>query len=361
MSDRRSYAINGKFLSASPTGVHRVAYELISALDILLAEGQAGDAWRLLKPRDAGRRIPLSYIQAKTVGVNTWQPWEQVDLALAAHTDVLISLCNLAPLLHPKSIVMMHDAQVFSTPQSYSAKFKLWYQFIQPALGRRAKHILTVSEFSKSELVRFRVADAAKITVIPNGCDHMKRVAASPVAFERLGITRGRFVVALANVQTHKNVGLLLRAFADARLGDLQLVLVGKASGADFQAAGFSPPANAVFAGSVSDAELRGLYEGALCLAFPSTTEGFGLPPLEAMLVGCPVLAAPCGALPEVCGEAALYASASDPAAWVEAIASLVASVEARAQRSAAGRLHAQSFTWARSARLLLEAVQSAA
>ena len=158
MSKRRSFAINGKFLSASPTGVHRVAFELISALDKLLSDDPAAPVWRLLKPRDADRTIPLDHIIPKRVGVNTWQPWEQIDLAVAARKDTLISLCNLAPLAHSASVIMMHDAQAFSTPESYSSKFRLWYQTIQPALGRRAALVLTVSEFSKSELIRYDVA-----------------------------------------------------------------------------------------------------------------------------------------------------------------------------------------------------------
>ena len=183
---------------------------------------------------------------------------------------------------------------------------------------------------------------------------------ASNVLIERLALSPKRYVVALANVQAHKNIALLLRAFTNGLLGDLSLVLVGKATRTDFEAAGLQAPANTLFAGSVSDAELRGLYEAALCLAFPSTTEGFGLPPLEAMLVGCPVVAAPCGALPEVCGEAALYAPPNDQQAWAEAIASLAADPDAHARRSAAGRLHAQAFTWERSARRLLEVVSDA-
>ena len=361
MPKQRSYALNGKFLSASPTGVHRVAYELISALDKLLCAEATKAEWRLLKPRDADRSILLSQIIPKTVGVNTWQPWEQLDLAVAARQDVLVSLCNLAPLLHPASIVMMHDAQVFSTPESYNPRFRLWYQMIQPAIGRHAKQVLTVSEFSKQELVRYRVAEEAKITVVHNGCDHMALVTSSRASLDRLTLAPRSYVVALANVQAHKNITLLFRAFEDERLRDLRLVLVGKATRADFEAVGSSAPSSVIFAGPVSDAELKGLYEEALCLAFPSTTEGFGLPPLEAMFTGCPVVAAPCGALPEVCGDAAIYAPPTDAAAWAQAISMLASDSKTRAQWSTMGRRHAQAFTWERSARRLLEAVRAAA
>ena len=123
---------------------------------------------------------------------------------------------------------------------------------------------------------------------------------------------RGFGAVQISPPQAHKNVGLLLRAFADPALRDLRLVLFGGEGRGAFEARGSAVPDNVVFAGRVSDGELRALYAHALCVAFPSTTEGFGLPPLEAMLVGCPAVVAPCGALPEVCGSAAVQAASPE-------------------------------------------------
>ena len=353
----RRVAINGKFLSAAPTGVHRVAAELTKAVDAIVGASGTKAPWRILKPRNASRTLSLSHIPERTVGVTTWQPWEQIDLPVIARRDLLLNLCNLGPLFHPASVVMMHDAQVFSTPESYTSRFRLWYRLVQPMLGRSALRILTVSEFSKSQLVHYRVAPEDKIVVVHNGCDHINSTEADSLIVPRLRLTSKKFVVALANAQMHKNVGLLLQAFTDTRLRDLKLVLVGKAGAADFELTGFSPPKNAVFAGAVSDAELKGLYENALCLAFPSTTEGFGLPPLEAMSCGCPAVVAPCGALPEVCGAAAVYASPSDASQWIEAIARLADEPSHRAERADAGRVHAQGFSWRKSAEVLLRVI----
>ena len=352
-------AINGKFLSAAPTGVHRVAAELTTALDHLLGTTSSNRDWRILKPRDATRTLPVSRIDSRVVGFTTWQPWEQLELPLFARSDLLLNLCNLGPIVHAASMVMMHDAQVFSTPESYSSKFRLWYQNVQPLLGRSSLRVLTVSEFSKQQLVQFGVAKADKIVVVPNGCDHIVTIRSEAAVLARLKLAPARYVVALANVQAHKNVGLLLRAFADDRLRNLKLVLVGKANQRQFEDAGFTASDNVIFAGTVSDEELKALYEAALCLAFPSTTEGFGLPPLEAMACGCPAVVAPCGALPEVCGKAAVYAAADDPAEWAEAIMTLEDRATLRAERSAAGRMQAGRFTWARAAAKLLETVKA--
>jgi glycosyltransferase involved in cell wall biosynthesis len=120
-------------------------------------------------------------------------------------------------------------------------------------------------------------------------------------------------------------------------------------------------PETTVLAGRVTDAELRALLEGALAYACPSTTEGFGLPPLEAMFVGCPTVVAPCGALPEVCGEAALYAAPDDPVAWAQAFLELDADAGARVQRSLRARAQSANFRWARAATQLHQVLREAA
>ena len=97
--------------------------------------------------------------------------------------------------------------------------------------------------------------------------------------------------------------------------------------------------------------------EGAVVLAFPSTTEGFGLPPLEAMLLGCPALVAPCGALPEVCGDGAVQVAADDPAAWRAAILRMVCEPDWRAHWAARGRTQAARFTWVAAALRLAEVI----
>ena len=351
--------LNGKFLTAAPTGVHRVATELLSAADRHRAlHSGPQDPWRLLTPNRPRADLQLTTIRTEARGLTSWQPWEQFELPLLAKGSLLVSLCNLGPLLSNRQVVMMHDAQVFSSPASYSSKFRAWYRFAQPILGRRAEAVLTVSEFSKSQLLHYGVVDREeKIFVVYNGVDHLS--ATHPLKAGSEARRTRPFVLGLANTQTHKNISLLLQAFTDPRLTDIELVLVGKATRADFLALGQPPPANVTFAGPVSDDELRSLYRQALCLAFPSTTEGFGLPPLEAMAAGCPALVAPCGALPEVCGGAALYAPPDDARSWSDQILLLAAGGEARRALISLGLAQAERFTWGRSAKRLLEVIDA--
>ena len=356
----RRYIINGKFLRAPMTGVHRVAAELARGLARLAAADDpavAGMAFELWHPHDARDPAALG-LPTRLVGPLTSIPWEQLTLPLRKGEATLVNLCNIGPVLARDAVTMIHDTQVYQTPQSYSRAFRLWYHFIQPAFAARHRRILTVSEFSRGEIARVGLAPPDRIAVVHNGVDHVLREVADPAAVTRLGLQARRFVVALASTQVHKNIGVLLQAFALPPLAGLTLVLVG-ASGRDaFVACGHNVPENVCFAGRVSDAELRGLYEAALCLAFPSTTEGFGLPPLEAMLVGCPAIVAPCGALPEVCDSAATFVPPHEPEAWATAIAQLAGDPARYASLSKNGKIHAESFSWDSAAKALAAALR---
>lgn len=351
---------NGKFLTVAPTGVHRVAEELIHAFERLLVSrqlpGTVPDV-TIVAPTTAKRMPPLSLIrvikQGFASGLPREFPWEQLNLPWVARNALLVNLCNMGPILHTDSLTMIHDAQVYLTPASYSLGFRLWYRLIQPLLGRTNRGILTVSEYSKEKLVRYRIAPAHKITVIHNGCDHVLAHAPAHGFVAENGLDEGRYVVALSSTQTHKNIGILLKAFADQRLSHLTLVLFGSACKASFEKLGFEVPSNVRFVGRITDAELSALMIHALAFACPSTTEGFGLPPLEAMILGCPAIVAPCGALPEVCGDAALQADPHQPDQWVDAILRLADDEGLRAHLRESGRHQAGGFTWDTAARKL--------
>ncbi len=353
---RQAVVFNGKFLAAGPTGVHRVAAEMIRAVDQLLA-GADGPAPQILCPRGARRHLGTVHVGQRPAGVLPWIPWEQLELPLRARGRLLVNLCNLGPLASRHAVTMIHDAQVHLTPGSYSPLFRLWYRACQPALGRRSRRVLTVSAYSRDQIVRFGIAPPENITVIHNGADHVLRPASDHRALGRLALPVRSYACAQASLQPHKNIGLLLRAFADPALRDHKLVLIGDATAEDFHRRGHLVPQNVVFAGRIPDGELRGLLEDALCYLCPSTTEGFGLPPLESMILGTPAIVAPEGALPEVCGDAALYADAGDPVAWAARLRDLAQLPALWQSRSRAGRAHAAAFTWRRAALALLAAL----
>jgi len=364
--------INGKFLqpSTSRSGVYRVARELLVALDAVLAANPdlaRAMPCRVIVPGGQDNDLRLSCIQLEIDrGANELGPlrrrlhgalWEQLVLPRRARGDTLISLCNIGPVLHDDAYTMVHDAQVYSSPDSYSRAFRTWYRFVLPLLGKRNKALLTVSQFSRRQLDAFGVAAASRINVVHNGCDHVLRLVPDPSKVVAADLAGKHYVVALANKQPHKNLAVLLKAFQSPALSGTELALFGPAKREDFERQGLVVPPNVKFLGFVSDEQLAGLLRQAAALAFPSTTEGFGLPPLEAMALGCPTIVAPCGALPEVCGDASLWADPHDSDQWTRQIVRLCEDEALRADMQRRGWAHAAKFTWEKAAHRLLETV----
>lgn len=357
---RPTVAFNGRFLTRPQSGVQRVAGQMLRAIDRQLDQAPSvGPNIELVCPNRADTApLDMHAISVRHSGSAKGNlAWEQLHLPLVSRHEILVNLCNTGPLMSTGGIVMMHDAQVYLSPESYSPAFVSWYRFAAPQLGRRAARVLTVSEFSKSMLVKHGVVEESKIRVIHNGVDHLKTVVADPDVVARLGLPPKGFVLAMSSSQAHKNVRVLLRAFAHPSLANVPLVLYGSRPS---RFSGEILP-NVVFTGRVSDTELKALIQAAVVFAFPSKTEGFGLPPLEAMSLGCPAVVAPRGALPEICGDAALYADPDDSAAWVEVIRHLLDDTKAHAQWSARAIERASSFEWSNSAAKLLKIIDEVA
>ena len=351
-------ALNGRFLTRHATGVDRVAEEIIFALDRLLESG-GGDhpAFRaeLLVPPGRERDLPLKHISTRQVGRLRGHPWEQTELARAAGKRWLVNLCNTAPVLRRRNMVLIHDAQVYQTPESYSRGFRLTYRLLLPAAGRRSAVVRTVSQFSRTMLESYGVAPAGKIGVMPNGCDHMARVEADPAAVERWQLNDGPYYLMLGSLSAHKNIRTALEAAAEAGIG--RLIVAGGGNARVFAQSSLPRTANSEFVGRVTDAELKTLYQGARALLFPSFFEGFGLPPLEAMSCGCPVIASTADAVRETCGDAALYADPHRVSDWTAALRRLDSDAALRAELSEKGLARARQFTWEASARKLLAAL----
>ncbi len=346
-------AINARFLTQKVTGVQRFSGEMVQALAALAASGE-GPALRLLAPPAAPGA--LGALPVERVGRRGGQAWEQLDLPRAAAGTMLLNLGNTAPLRRRgKQAVVIHDAGVFDTPESYSPAFRAWYRALHLALPRLGTRIVTVSEFSRGRLAARLRLDPARIGVIPEGGEHVLRDAADPRVLSRNGLERGRYALAVGTRAAHKNLAALREAALLLGSRGCTLAIVGAVDANVFSGAA-DVQGHAVRAlGRVTDAELRALYENALCLLFPSRYEGFGLPPLEAMWCGCPVLAAHAGAVPEICGDAALWFDAEGPRSPAAAIARLLDEPDLPARLRDAGLARAKHYSWDAAARRLLE------
>lgn len=295
--------INGRFLSRSVTGVERFATELVRAID---CGSDDPNAYRLLVPRGTPRPAWLRRIGFAHVGGPRGHAWEQTALLAASRGGALLNLCNSGPVLHPRSLVVLHDAWVFRYPQHFSRSYRLFHQALGRILARRAR-IATVSRFSRSELAAVLGLKESHIAVIANAANHLERVAHAPAILDRLSLRRSRYLLLVGSFAPNKNMPMAIRAFLDCAKPGERLVVVGAKVGvfANDDLSGL--PDSVVLAGRVSDGELAALYAAAHALVFPSIYEGFGIPPLEAMQFATPVLASDIAVVREVCGDAALY------------------------------------------------------
>jgi glycosyltransferase involved in cell wall biosynthesis len=272
--------------------------------------------------------------------------WEQLVLpARAARLRAPVLLCpaNLAPVAFPRTVVVLHDAAVLRHPGWYSRAYAAWQRRLLPLLARRAQRVITVSEFSRRELAELLGLDPARVVVVPGGVDERFSPHADAAAARRaLGLERP-YVLCVASHTARKNLSALGPA---ARALAAQGVEVVVAGGHRPQFAA-EPGLDALrLLGHVDDALLPGLYAGAEAFVLPSRYEGFGLPVLEAMACGTPVVAAAAGALPETCGGAARLAE-PEPEPLRAALEELLGSDAERARLRAAGLARARGLTWA--------------
>jgi glycosyltransferase involved in cell wall biosynthesis len=350
-------AINGRFLTQKVLGVQRFAIETIEAIDALLdtAEYSALKGRIEIVAPPKARDLPLKNIPLRRIGFSSGYLWEQVELPLQTRGNLQLNLCMLGPLATRHQLVVVHDATVRALPNNFSWKFRGAYGFLIPRLCRRAERVVTVSEFSRNEIGKYYGADITNMPICYEGGDHIARITADETALNRFALRGKAFFLGVGVGSSNKNIETVVAAFNKAQLGDTVLVLTGKRDAAVHGALTEVHSQNVRNVGHVTDAELRTLYEHALALVFPSRYEGFGLPALEAMTLGCPVIISDQPALTEVCGDAALVCGMDDVDALTGHLRALATNDALRGALSAAGRERASRFTWKATARALLD------
>lgn len=333
-----SLFINGRFTTQHMTGVQRFCTETTRALQL------ANKDYTLLTPRNGA----VHWKTAKEVGTKQGQIWEQFELPPAVKDGFLLNLGNTAPLsLKNRQLVVIHDTGVFQTPQVYSWKFKMWYKFLQKKLVGMNAGIVTVSEFSKTEIMRFLGAKPEQIWVVPEGADHMHDLPGEPDILTKNRLELRKYVLCVGTQAQHKNVSSL--SVLAEKLGALKipLVIAGGNGGNIFKNSGDNLPTDLVkYVGRVSDGELKSLYQAAAVFVFPSLYEGYGLPPIEAMACGCPTAVANIPVLREVCGTAAAYFNPASPEQISNKIIEIVNSSSRQEELRGFGQLHTSDMTW---------------
>jgi glycosyltransferase involved in cell wall biosynthesis len=332
------------------TGVSRYISELVSAMQVAMPTGDT-----------------LIRLGSEHNGLREWPParivWEQTALAVRAHAlrvDVLHSPVNVAPLTwRGPSVVTVHDLAFLQYPKHLSARRRAWLRTAVRLSVQRADRVIAVSQSTADDLVSWLDLPRERVAVIHSAPSPAIRAmeGAALERFRRRNMINRPFVLAVGTLEPRKNLPTLLGAFAKVKhaiphdlvvvgppgwlTGELQHAVRDLDLGGRLRMTGF-----------VSDVDLGGWYSAADLFAFPSYYEGFGLPAVEAMRCGVPVLASDTSCFPEVVGDAGVLLPPDDVQGWADTMTTLLQDSRAREEMAARGQQRASRFTWERTVAL---------
>lgn len=354
--------INGRFLVAKQTGVQRAAYNLVSAI----VHADRENEYFLFTCETKRHRVAWNFpnfhvitsnLSSQSIVKNTlWEQFQLPRLAAKYKIDILHSPANMAPLFYRgKSIIHIHDLCFIVNPQWYSFFFRNWYNFIIPRLARRATKIITNSNHSRNDLIQFCQLEAEHISLVYWAVDE-QFFCTNPIPSEE----RKDFILYVGSLEPRKNIDNLVLAYQNFRHQHpecrTKLVLIGGESRlfAQTKLRISDYTDDIILKGFVSEEDLRKYYREATLVAYPSLYEGFGLPPLEAMASGTPVVTSLTSSLPEVVGTAAIKINPHDAEQIAESIATVVTDQALQRRLTALGLEHVRIFNWNKVARNIL-------
>lgn len=354
MGNNVRIAVNSRFLTQQVTGVQRYGIELARELK------RIDSSIEFICPEKVVHHELKRELNAKVLGRFSGHLWEQIDLPLylkSVGSPLLVNLANSAPMLYGNNVVSVHDVAFERFPESFSVKFRFYYRFMIPRVLKSSKAVVTVSEFSRNELVERYGLNHEKISVVYNAVNEQFR--------QKTTISDELYVLAVSSLNYQKNFHSLIKAFNLLEDKNVKLYLVGgfNKSFADVTLIDdIKKNKNIVFKGRVDDDELIMLYSNALCFVFPSFYEGFGIPPLEAQSCGCPVIVSNVASIPEICGESVVYCDPYNVDDIADKISGVLRDQKLRNDMVKMGYENVSRFSWKRSAEKIysiIRAVQS--
>jgi alpha-1,3-rhamnosyl/mannosyltransferase len=362
-ASRLRVGIDGRSFSSPAAGIRRYVEGLVGALLAL------DDAPSLVALGGVGTAVPpgVSHID-EPPHPPTNAGWTLVGIpraAARARVDLIHAPGYTAPFWAPvPTVVTVHDVSYERHPEWYPYRRDWLRRAFYRRSARSADHVLTVSAFSAGEIVDAYRIPPDRITVAPLGVSSAFAPADDTLPCELPVEVAIPFVLHVGDLHERRNLTMVVDAVVAARrrfgvLPALSLVLAGVDRGVAEGLCALAAEAGAgdaiVALGPVGEAELHALYRCASALVYPSRYEGFGLPLIEAMATGTPVIGSRAGAIPEVVGEAAILLDPDDTTGWTEAIAKVVNDEALRRRMRERGLRRAAGFTWARTARTTMD------
>jgi glycosyltransferase involved in cell wall biosynthesis len=354
--------IDGRAFASPAAGVRRYVAELVRALL------QTDEALELIALGGSADALPAGLDHVP----ESWHPptnlgWAAIGLPRAARratVNLIHAPAYTAPLHAAVPIVLtVHDVSYERHPEWYPYRRDRIRRTFYRRSARAAAHILTDSEFSRGEIAAAYDISPDRITVAPLGASEMFAEGDAPASVVLPEGVATPFLLHVGDLHERRNLSIVVRGLVDARRRlaptALALVLAGVDRGVGDRLAAIAADDGAAEAvirlGAVSEPTLRSLYRAAAALVYPSRYEGFGLPLVEAMASGTPVLASRAASIPEVVGESGILLDPDDSKRWVDAIVHVMTDPVLRARLRADGLKRAAMFTWERTARITLE------
>ena len=358
------------------TGTEAYSFHLIRAM----LEAAPQQRFRLYSDRALPQELVAS--NAEPCVMPFPRLWTHARLSLemlARPPDVLFVPAHVVPLIHPRTVVTIHDLGYLYFPQAHPFLTRLYLDRATRWSVQAASHVVADSQATQKDLVRRYRVPSAKITAAYPGCDENLHPVSEPFVVEGVkrlyGIT-GEYLLYIGTLQPRKNLVRLVQAFSNlkhlhcaqarvSQISNFKLVLAGGKGWlydqifAEVKRLGLE--GHVLFPGRVIEDDKAALISGATALVFPSLYEGFGLPVIEAMQCGTPVVCSNTSSLPEVAGDAALLIDPLDVDALAEAMARLVGNAALRRTLVERGYIQAQKFSWQACARQVLSVLEAVA
>lgn len=338
--------IASRFLTQPITGVQRYA------LGLSMAIRQLDEKHRLsfISPRNIIHHDASIFLGVKQIGYLQGHLWDQISVLRFLKSQgnpLVINFANTLPLFYPNKLVTIHDIIYAKYPLNNI--YSKYYRFAHLVMLKHARHIITVSEFSKKEISAHFHIDENKISVVYNAVDGKFK--------PQLSHQHKKYILGVSTIAYHKNYFRLLLAFSRLQHKYIQLKIVGGINHKIFGMGDLqiirqvSDNHNVEYLGRVDDDKLIELYSNACCFVYPSLYEGFGLPPLEAQACGCPVILSDIPVFREVYGDSAIYVDPYSPEDIAEKIQMLLDDERLRDILIQNGFENAKKYTWENSAK----------
>lgn len=297
--------INGRFLCHRTDGISRFSLEICKQLK------KTDLKFKIIIPKWLDYENKEGF-EIEKFGNLKSHFWEQIDLLRllkSKHNPLLLNLSGLGPLYYKNQIITIHDLSFYENKKWFSKMYTFFYSNATPILANNARKIVSVSNFSKSEIIKYLNINEKKIDVVYNAAssdlenDSKNDFTSSSIVNQ---VLNNKYILAVCSIDPRKNLQRLIDSFLELNLDEYKLVLVGKTS-SHFNVQLMFDSKNIIFTGFISDSDLSLLYRKCDFFIYPSLYEGFGIPPLEAMKNGCAVIVSDIPSLKEVCSDAAIY------------------------------------------------------